>query len=78
VLGMLVEAGLVDELFLTISPLLAGRESREPRPGLIQDVAFLPSRSMSGRLLSIRRGRSDLFLRYALARSRRARARPVP
>jgi riboflavin biosynthesis pyrimidine reductase len=70
VLGALVEASLVDELFLTMSPLLAGRAPQRSRPGLIENVEFLPTRSIAGRLLSIRRSRSHLFLRYALARSK--------
>jgi riboflavin biosynthesis pyrimidine reductase len=67
VLGSLVDAGLIDELFLTISPLLAGRAPKRPRPGLVENVEFLPTRSIAGRLLSLRRSRSHLFLRYALA-----------
>jgi riboflavin biosynthesis pyrimidine reductase len=70
VLGALVAARLVDELFLTISPLLAGRAAKRPRPGLIDNVEFLPTESIAGRLVSIRRSRSYLFLRYALAESK--------
>jgi riboflavin biosynthesis pyrimidine reductase len=66
--GSLVEAGLVDELFLTISPLLAGRGTRS-RPGLIEGVEFLPGRTVPGRLLSLRRSRSHLFVRYAIEAS---------
>jgi riboflavin biosynthesis pyrimidine reductase len=67
VLGALAAAGLVDELFLTISPMLAGRSPRSPRLALVEDAAFLPERRLAGRLLSIRRSGSHLFLRYALA-----------
>jgi riboflavin biosynthesis pyrimidine reductase len=72
VLGSLLERTLVDELFLTISPLLAGRVPQHPRPGLLQDAEFLPTRSIAGRLLSLRRSQSHLFARYALGRSRTA------
>jgi riboflavin biosynthesis pyrimidine reductase len=69
VLGSLLESTLVDELFLTISPLLAGRVPQRPRPGLLEDAEFLPTRSIAGRLLSLRRSQSHLFARYALGRS---------
>ena len=66
VLGGLVARGLVDELFLTISPLLAGRAPRDPRLGLIENASFLPELDVRGRLLSLRRSRSHLFGRYQL------------
>jgi riboflavin biosynthesis pyrimidine reductase len=68
VLGALVADGLVDELFLTVSPLLAGRTLRGPRPALIEGAGFLPDLSVAGRLLSVRRSSSHLFVRYALSR----------
>jgi riboflavin biosynthesis pyrimidine reductase len=67
VFGALVAEGLVDELFLTISPLLAGRTSQEVRPALIESAGFLPGVSVAGRLLSLRRSLSHLFVRYALS-----------
>jgi riboflavin biosynthesis pyrimidine reductase len=70
VLGSLLESTLVDELFLTMSPVLAGRVSQRPRPGLLQDAEFLPTRSIAGQLLSLRRSQSHLFARYALGRLR--------
>ena len=69
VLGSLLAARFVDELFLTISPLLAGRVAQRPRPGLIENAEFLPTRSIAGRLLSMRRSQSHLFARYALTQS---------
>jgi riboflavin biosynthesis pyrimidine reductase len=69
VLGSLLAARLVDELFLTISPLLAGRAPQRPRPGLVENAEFLPTRSIAGHLLSMRRSRSHLFARYALTQS---------
>ena len=71
-LGTLVAARLVDELFLTLSPLLAGRSPRRPRLALVENAAFLPELSVGGRLLSIPRSHSHLFLRYALATPQRA------
>lgn len=68
VFGALVADGLVDELFLTISPLLAGRLPPDERPALIAGAELLPGLNVAGRLLSLRRSSSHLFLRYALAR----------
>jgi len=67
VFGSLVEAGLVDELFLTVSPLLAGRGDPDDRLQLIEDAPLLPHAAVSGRLLSARAQGSHLFLRYELA-----------
>jgi riboflavin biosynthesis pyrimidine reductase len=69
VLGSLLAARFIDELFLTISPLLAGRAAQRPRPGLVENAEFLPTRSIAGRLLSMRRSQSHLFARYALTQS---------
>lgn len=63
-LGAFVRAGLADELFLTLSPALAGRPPGEPRLALLENVA-LPGQ-MHTTLLSLRRGDSHLFLRYQL------------
>lgn len=64
--GQLVAAGLVDELFLTLSPLLAGRGVHE-RLSLVEGRELLPGRGVRGRLLSLHTQGSHLFLRYALA-----------
>lgn len=65
-IGGLLEAGLLDELFLTLSPILAGRSSDGGRPGLVEGTELLPSRSIAGDLVSIRRDGSHLFLRYVI------------
>lgn len=64
--GALVAAGLVDELFLTTSPLLAGRPSGRPRPALVEQAELLPATMVEGKLLTLRRARSHLFARYQL------------
>ncbi len=69
--GALVAADLVDELFLTTSPLLAGRSPDRPRPGLIEGAEFLPATNVDCRLLTLRRAGSHLFFRYELSRRRR-------
>jgi riboflavin biosynthesis pyrimidine reductase len=60
-----VAAGLVDELFLTVSPLLAGR-SGVRRLSLADGAELLPNVRVAGDLVSIRRHESHLFLRYVL------------
>ena len=62
--GQMVSADRVDELFVTLSPALAGRQGDQSF-GLIQGVDFGRS-PKPGRLLSVRRHESHLFLRYAL------------
>jgi riboflavin biosynthesis pyrimidine reductase len=64
----LVAAGLVDELFLTRSPILAGRPPSERRLALLEGGDLLPARTLAARLLTLRRAKSHLFLRYALPR----------
>jgi riboflavin biosynthesis pyrimidine reductase len=64
--GQLVAAELVDELFLTVSPLLAGH-ALAARLNLVEGVELLPDRRVPGRLRSVRTNDSHLFLRYALS-----------
>ncbi|MGA7911288.1 MAG: dihydrofolate reductase family protein [Candidatus Dormiibacterota bacterium] len=68
VMGELVRHGLVDDAFLTLSPVVAGRE-KENRLGMVAGVEFLPEKGRWGHLLSARRHGDHLFLRYALPRS---------
>jgi riboflavin biosynthesis pyrimidine reductase len=62
----LLQAGLLNELFLTLSPILAGRSDARGRPGLVEGIELLPSQSILGDLLSIRKHGSHLFLRHAI------------
>ncbi len=64
VFGSLLEAGLVDELFLTLSPLLAGRPAGDVRLGLVEGAALLPGLADEWRLASLRRHGNHLFARY--------------
>jgi 5-amino-6-(5-phosphoribosylamino)uracil reductase len=62
--GQFVDKGLVDELFLTLSPALAGHSEGQSF-GLIEGVYF--GRDLKpAQLHSIRRGGDYLFLRYRL------------
>lgn len=64
--GSLLDAGLVDELFLTISPLLAGRTPGSLRSGLVEGLELLPAHPVDARLLGARSHGDHLFLRYGL------------
>jgi riboflavin biosynthesis pyrimidine reductase len=63
-IGSFFEAGTVDELFLTISPLLTGRPHPDERLGLVEGADLLPGRPT--RLLGVRREAEHLFLRYGI------------
>jgi riboflavin biosynthesis pyrimidine reductase len=65
-LGALLAGGLADELFLTVSPLFAGRSGDDVRLGLVEGVDLLPETRVAGRLLGVRRQGAHLFLRYGL------------
>ncbi|MGH9068223.1 MAG: dihydrofolate reductase family protein [Acidimicrobiales bacterium] len=66
-LGHLAAEGLVDELFLTVSPVLAGRADTS-HPGLLAGVEPLPDKSEPAELASARQRGSYLFLRYRFGR----------
>lgn len=70
VFASLLEVGLVDELFLTVSPLIAGRGTSSERLGPVEGFEALPSERLDGRLLSVRRDGDHLFLRYDLGMSK--------
>jgi riboflavin biosynthesis pyrimidine reductase len=64
--GSLLDADLVDELFLTVSPLLAGRAPGDARRSLVEGTELLPGGRSQSRLLGVRAHGGHLFLRYAL------------
>jgi riboflavin biosynthesis pyrimidine reductase len=70
--GALVAAGLVDELFLTTSPVLAGRSLERPPLALVEKAEFLPATTVACELLALKRAGSQLFARYQLSRPGRA------
>lgn len=61
--GSVLAAGLVDELFLTVSPLFAGRGLP-----LVEGVELLPGTRIAASLAGVRRHGAHLFLRYARER----------
>jgi riboflavin biosynthesis pyrimidine reductase len=63
-MGAMLDASAVDQLFLTISPkLIGGGPERSP----LTDETDLLEREVGARLLSIRRSEDYLFLRYGLS-----------
>ncbi len=65
-IGDLMGAGLVDELFLTMAPQVAGRDARAPRLGFVAGRAFSLADAPWANLVSVRRAADHLFLRYRL------------
>jgi len=63
-----------DELFLTISPLLAGRSESDSRPALVHGVQLLPAITARCGLLTLKHCGSQLFARYRCRVSRWGRA----
>jgi len=64
--GELAGAGLVDELFLTLSPVLAGHGGTSGQLSLLEGAELLPGGTSAATLLTLRRADSHLFLRYQL------------
>ena len=81
-LATLIGDEVVDDLFLTLSPVLAGRRTAgrpgEARPGLVEGIEFLPEAARRATLLSVRSHGSHLFLHYRLERARAAAADRKP
>lgn len=65
--GRFAATGVVDELFLTVSPLLTGG-SPETRLSLVEGVEPLRDGIVHAELLSLRRHDDHLFLRHRLSR----------
>jgi riboflavin biosynthesis pyrimidine reductase len=64
--GRLLADHSAHELFLTISPRVAGRDDEQPRPGLVGGWAAPPTLLRNAALESVRRSDDHLFLRYRL------------
>lgn len=65
-LASFLAAHVVDELFLTFSPQLVGRDDTHERLALLEGYAFIPANAPWGTLLSVKQADSHLFLRYKL------------
>jgi riboflavin biosynthesis pyrimidine reductase len=66
VYGSFVAAKLIDEEFLTLSPVVIGQNAERSRPGLIEGVAFTPESAPRSIPISIKRAGDYLFLRSKL------------
>jgi riboflavin biosynthesis pyrimidine reductase len=64
-MGVFFAEQVLDELFLTLAPQIAGRDGTVERPGLVMGKRFAPENPLWGTLVSVKRGESHLFLRYA-------------
>ena len=62
--GQFLAAEAVDELFLTLSPQIAGRRADAIRPGLVQGMEFRPDCAPRFQLLSVKQRAEHLYLRY--------------
>ncbi len=61
--GAMLAAGQVGDEFLTLSPIVIGATTAQPRPSLVEGVAFGHEHPPSSTLLSVRRAGDYLFLR---------------
>lgn len=59
----LIGANLLDEEFLTLSPVIVGSSDIDKRPGLIEGLALAPGNDKRANLASVRRAGNHLFLR---------------
>ena len=65
--GQFVAPTLVDELFMTLAPQLAGRLPQTIRPGMVHGVEFLPDTAPWWQLVSVKQQSEHLYLRYRRA-----------
>lgn len=66
-LGQLVRDGLVDDLFLTVAPRLAGRSADRHRLALVEGTAFDPPEAPWTRLVGVKASDDYLFTRRTFA-----------
>lgn len=62
--GDLLGAGLLDELFLTVAPQVAGHGPGVEHLGFVEGLAFTVANAPWATLVSVHRASDDLFLRY--------------
>ena len=62
--GQFLAAEAVDELFLTLSPQIAGRKADAIRPALVEGTEFMPDCAPWFQLLSAKQRAEHLYLRY--------------
>ncbi|MGO9339182.1 MAG: dihydrofolate reductase family protein [Terracidiphilus sp.] len=62
--GQFLAADAVDELFLTLSPQIAGRGRDVTRPAVVQGVQFVPDSAPWFEMVSVKEQAAYLYLRY--------------
>jgi riboflavin biosynthesis pyrimidine reductase len=62
--GQFLAAEAVDELFLTLSPQIAGRKGDRTRPAVVEGVEFLPDSAPWFQMVSVKEKAAYLYLRY--------------
>jgi riboflavin biosynthesis pyrimidine reductase len=67
--GQFLAAEVIDELFLTMSPQIAGRKSDVIRPSVVQGVEFMPESAPWFQMVSVKKRAAYLYLRYRSQRS---------
>jgi len=65
-LGDFLADRVLDELFLTLAPQIAGRDHTVERPGLVSGHCFAPGDPRWLKLTDVRRANDHLFLRYQI------------
>src|SRR5215469_7677366 len=66
-LAQFLAAEAVDELFLTLSPQIAGRKAATIRPALVEGIEFAPDCAPWFQLLTVKQQDQYLYLRYQRA-----------
>jgi riboflavin biosynthesis pyrimidine reductase len=67
--GQFLAAQAVDELFLTLSPQIAGRTLDATRPAVVEGVEFVPASAPWFQIVSVKENDAYLYLRYRRRRS---------
>jgi riboflavin biosynthesis pyrimidine reductase len=62
--GQFLAAGAVDELFLTVSPQIAGRKADSTRPAIVEGVVFAPDSAPQFEIVSVKENAAYLYQRY--------------
>ena len=67
--GQFMAAEAVDELFLTLSPQIAGRSADTMRPALVEGTQFMPDHAPWYQTLSVKQSVDHLYLHYRRSES---------
>lgn len=67
--GQFLAAEAIDELFLTLSPQIAGRKGDATRPAIVEGVEFVPDSAPWFQMVSVKEKAAYLYLRYRRRRS---------